>query len=177
LNLINTKLVDPLGGGVTPGPTLINGVANFTGCVGDADCDGVADASDNCPTVYNPDQKNGDANNAALGLPGYDNLGDACDDNISGDGYTNEQHVALGKNPASYCAIMRADIDGSGTVTTLDLNAISSAFGHTFTHNYYPPNGVDTGDQRLDQDGNNTINIIDLSIASGRYGQSVLSCP
>ncbi|MBI5487114.1 MAG: right-handed parallel beta-helix repeat-containing protein [Deltaproteobacteria bacterium] len=39
------------------------------GCAGDADGDGVPDATDNCPDVPNPDQEDGDG----------DGVGDACD--------------------------------------------------------------------------------------------------
>ena len=51
--------------------------APFTsGCsAGDADCDGYADASDNCPSVPNPTQWDRDANG----------VGDACDAGPSGD--------------------------------------------------------------------------------------------
>ena len=48
-----------------------------------------------CPTrpttaarLVNPAQTNTDGNNAFNNKGGQDNLGDACDDNISGDGYT-----------------------------------------------------------------------------------------
>ncbi|MBK7948438.1 MAG: thrombospondin type 3 repeat-containing protein [Deltaproteobacteria bacterium] len=49
----------------------------------DADFDGVSDATDNCPSVKNPGQKNSDA---ATG----DTLGDACDSDLDGDGFENE---------------------------------------------------------------------------------------
>jgi hypothetical protein len=42
---------------------------NGSGCLGDLDCDGVPDGSDNCPTVANPDQGNEDG----------DRFGDVCD--------------------------------------------------------------------------------------------------
>ena len=42
----------------------------------DADSDGVADGNDNCPNVANSDQANFDG----------DTLGDACDDDVDGDG-------------------------------------------------------------------------------------------
>ena len=43
---------------------------------GDRDCDGVADAQDNCPRVANADQADGDQ---ADGVPAPDGVGDACD--------------------------------------------------------------------------------------------------
>ncbi len=57
-------------------------------CPGDADCDGVLDAVDNCPSVYNLDQKNNDGGRRPNGAqvegewasnPAQDGLGDACD--------------------------------------------------------------------------------------------------
>ena len=43
-------------------------------------------AQDNCPFDNNPAQTNTDAANTALGLPGADTLGDACDPDDDGDG-------------------------------------------------------------------------------------------
>lgn len=45
----------------------------------DADGDGVANAQDNCPMVYNPDQADTDG----------DGIGNSCDDDIDGDGEPN----------------------------------------------------------------------------------------
>jgi hypothetical protein len=44
-------------------------------CPGDADCDGLPDAQDNCPDLYNPLQENADG----------DALGDLCDDDSDND--------------------------------------------------------------------------------------------
>ncbi|MBI5287405.1 MAG: hypothetical protein HY873_00350 [Chloroflexi bacterium] len=63
----------------------------------DQDCDGVADPSDNCLSIYNPDQLNSDGNfidNSPPFAPGTDdrtrvnsdNLGDACDPDDDNDG-------------------------------------------------------------------------------------------
>ena len=86
---------------------------------GDADGDGVPNSADNCPTTPNPSQTNTDAGNSALNRAGTDGLGDACDADIDGDGYTDAQESALGKNPLSYCTVMRADIDGDHTIIAL----------------------------------------------------------
>jgi len=65
----------------TPTPTA-------TLCPGDADCDGILDIADNCPTVSNSDQKNSDGGRHPNGPkipyewasnPAQDKLGDACD--------------------------------------------------------------------------------------------------
>ena len=53
----------------TPTPTATATLTRTpTVCPGDGDCDGVLDAADNCPTIYNPDQR--DTN--------QDGIGDAC---------------------------------------------------------------------------------------------------
>jgi len=60
----------------------------------DADGDGISDAADNCPTVYNLDQLNGDGGgrpNGSLipgewaGNPAQDGLGDVCDSDNDND--------------------------------------------------------------------------------------------
>jgi hypothetical protein len=55
----------------------------------DADGDGVPDATDNCPDVTNTDQSDIDG----------DGLGDECDEDMDGDGYTNERELAKGSDP------------------------------------------------------------------------------
>jgi hypothetical protein len=73
----------------------------------DTDSDLVLDFADNCPTVANPIQQNTDQFNANLGRAGADGLGDACDPDISGDGYGNVAEAALCKNLLVYCTTMR----------------------------------------------------------------------
>jgi putative hemolysin len=75
----------------TPTPTV---------CPGDSDCDGVLDTVDNCPTVYNPDQKNSDGGRRPAGSkipggvasnPSQDKLGDVCDPDNDNDGLPDAQ--------------------------------------------------------------------------------------
>ena len=133
------------------------------------------DVRDNCPVVFNPDQKNTDAGNTALNRPGADALGDACDPDISGDGYGNVKKAALGKNLLVYCPIMRADVDGDGVVSILDLTKVAQKFTQTFTPD--PTVGLDVGIQRLNQDGDNTISILDLTKMAQVFTQQVTACP
>ncbi|MDO8614358.1 MAG: thrombospondin type 3 repeat-containing protein [Dehalococcoidia bacterium] len=90
------------------------------GCQPDGDGDFVPDASDNCPTAYNPEQADTDG----------DGDGDACEDS-DGDGFFDLDEAALGSDPndagstpevfwiADACADGR-DNDGDGTADAAD---------------------------------------------------------
>jgi hypothetical protein len=133
----------------------------------DTDGDGVPDVIDNCGGIANADQLNTAAANTALDRPGADAFGDACDDNISGDGYTNAQHIALGKDPTTYCAIMRADVDGDGAVSILDLTKVAQYFTQSV-----PP-----APERYGQDADKKISILDLTRMAQVFTQHVTACP
>ncbi|MCR4347283.1 MAG: S8 family serine peptidase [Sulfuricaulis sp.] len=72
----------------------------------DADGDGYNHDTDNCPLVSNPTQTDLDG----------DGSGDACDDDIDGDGLTNVQEVALGTDPYN------SDTDGDGLTDNAEVN-------------------------------------------------------
>ena len=103
----------------------------------------------------------------ALNRAGTDGLGDACDADIDGDGYTDAQESALGKNPLSYCTVMRADIDGDHTVSILDISAAAQSYGQSV-----PP-----APERRNQDGDSVISILDLSKIASVFLQPVSACP
>jgi hypothetical protein len=84
-----------------------------------------------------------------------------------GDGYTNVQEIALGRDPFTYCAIMRADVNTSGAVSIGDLALVAAHFGQS----------VPTAPARYDQNGSNTISIGDLALMASHFGQNVSACP
>jgi ligand-binding sensor domain-containing protein len=106
----------------------------------DTDGDGIADATDNCPMVANPDQLDGDSdqigdacdtdldgdgaedaidNCPQLANPDQfdldrDSIGDACDDDPDGDGLTDAQEADRGTDR------LRRDTDGDGRLDGVD---------------------------------------------------------
>jgi len=84
-----------------------------------------------------------------------------------GDGYTDIEETRLGKNPAVYCNIMRADVDGDGAVSILDLTRVAQYFIQSI-----PP-----APARYNQDGDNKISILDLTRMAQVFIQHVSACP
>jgi hypothetical protein len=122
---------------------------------------------DNCAKVANTNQLNTDAANTAANRPGADTLGNACDDDSDGDGYTNTQETTVGENPLTYCIIMRADVDGDGTVSILDLAKVAGKFAQSV-----PP-----APERYRQDADNAISILDLADMAAVFTKPVSACP
>ncbi len=151
-------------------------VAPVAGCPvpTDADGDGLDDPFDNCPTAYNPSQVNTDQLNVVGNKPGSDALGDACDVDMDGDGYTNTAETTILKNPLVYCPITRADPDYDGLISILDLSRVAQQFGQSFLA--VPTVGLDVSIQRLNQDGDLQISILDLSRVALYFLQPVTNC-
>ena len=73
----------------------------------DADGDGYNHDTDNCPLVSNATQADLDG----------DGTGDACDNDMDGDGLSNVQEATLGTDP------MKADTDGDGLTDAAEVNS------------------------------------------------------
>lgn len=84
-----------------------------------------------------------------------------------GDGYSDHRELVLGKSAVAYCATMRADLDGDGVVTILDISTIATRYLQLI-----PP-----APPRYNQDGDNGISILDIAVMSGLFLDSVSDCP
>ncbi|MBF6600963.1 MAG: S8 family serine peptidase [Dehalococcoidia bacterium] len=89
-----------------------------------------------------------------------------CKD-TDGDGYPDGLETTLGKNPASACPIMRADINGDRSVNGLDLAALGTNFVKTV-----PP-----APPRVDQNADGAIDGIDLTRLANVFLETVSQCP
>jgi hypothetical protein len=86
------------------------------------------------------------------------------------DGYGDLQEAVMGTSPNVYCSVMRADVDGDGTVTIVDLSLVTGDFLQAV-----PP-----APQRYDQGPlpfDNAITIVDLSNMAAEFLQPVTVCP
>ena len=86
-----------------------------------------------------------------------------------GDGYTDTQEVQLGKQPFSYCAIMRADITGDGVVNLLDLRQLALVFTQST-----PPASARA---QLNNPDDAHIDGLDLLVMASVYTEPVSLCP
>ena len=169
---------DPAGHGdkISP-PATINAVPFLTAPVAgcpvplDGDGDGLPDATDNCPTVYNPDQKN--VNGETLFLPkpfpsfndktnpSADNEGDACDPDIDGDGVLNTTETSMGLSPYIWDTDGDRTNDGTEILCGSDpLSAASNLSGVDTDHDGLPDAceaiyGTDPNNSDTDGDGLN----------------------
>ena len=90
-----------------------------------------------------------------------------CPGDYDCDGYTDATEVAMGKDPFTFCATMRADLNMDGTVNGLDLNMLTKRFLKTV-----PP-----APARVDLNADNVINGLDLNVLGKRFLHSVQECP
>ena len=136
-------------------------------CAADSDEDGLTDG----------DEVNTYGTNPVVADTDGDGLSDGDEVNLyateplvadtDGDGYTDGDEVALSKDPLTYCAIMRADVDRDGNDSILDMTAVASQFGQ-----HVPP-----ATARYDQNGSDSIEILDLTIMASNFLKTVSMCP
>jgi hypothetical protein len=84
-----------------------------------------------------------------------------------GAGSSREAKPTARRTPSGPCAIARADIDGDGAVSILDLIRVSAHFGESV-----PP-----APAALDQDGDGAITILDLNLVTSVFVRQVSDCP
>jgi aryl-phospho-beta-D-glucosidase BglC (GH1 family) len=87
--------------------------ANFGGQIVDTDNDGIEDSVDNCPELANKNQWDKDK----------DGLGNKCDSDIDGDGFTNEEEIAARTNiwnADSFPIPVTVDVDGDNVDDSVD---------------------------------------------------------
>ena len=112
----------------TPTPTNTP-TATATPC-SDTDCDGVPDLTDNCPSVPNPDQKNSRPNVLDLSIYGKlfndttvlnsTRLGDACNDDIDGDGIPDVLESSIGPGGFFHSSCPAASANANSTKLDTD---------------------------------------------------------
>jgi len=130
---------------------------------GDQDGDGVLDPVDNCPTIYNPDQRN---------VNPVDGVGDACDpDDFDLDFFSDRIEYFAGTDPGADCATTSThnawppDFNNDRSVTGSDLNVVSSNIGKTV-----PPAAARINIAPDPPDGSITGG--DLAAVSSRIGET-----
>ena len=105
----------------------------------DGDSDGAGDVCDNCPEDYNPDQANHDT----------DTYGDACDPDDDNDGFIDDREIYYGSDP----------IDANSTVEVCDGLDNDGNDGIDEGFDRDPVNGIpDCSDPDADTDGDGIAN-------------------
>lgn len=88
-----------------------------------------------------------------------------CDADSDRDGYSDGLEVTVNEDPLFYCSIMRADVNGTRGVNSIDLMLVARQFGPT------PP-----GNPRMDQGNDAQVNSLDLQRVARNFGLYVAAC-
>jgi hypothetical protein len=89
----------------------------------------------------------------------------------SRDGYSDNEKLALGKDPFHYCAIMRADLNHSGAVNVGDVTTIVAHFGLTV------PDVPRRYDQGPPTEFDDVITVSDILKVVSQFARSIQDCP
>jgi hypothetical protein len=89
-----------------------------------------------------------------------------CNADTEGDGYNDGLELQIGENPASYCGIMRADVNNSRNVDVIDLYLAAREAGPVPPHN-----------PRMNQTNDGKIDVIDLFRIAQSANKNVSTCP
>jgi hypothetical protein len=184
-------------GGDSTGGTLANSSCDTAdyAAIPDGDYDGVPNATDNCPTAWNPTQTNTDLGKgawAAGGMPAGDGQGDACDDDDDADGYVDVVENYLPSDPLDRCTNGMAgpvylrsdswplDISLDTVATAADVLKFAGKIG-------CKPSGSSCGAvstppaswqlSRLDFNKDDTVTAADVLKFAGRIGQDCDNAP
>jgi hypothetical protein len=168
--------------GDLPGSSLVllaSGAEYFDGTAAvDTDGDGVPDADDNCPLVYNRDQANTDADLEAAGASvAGDSLGDECDDDDDNDEFDDDVETYLSTVALDNCACGPGP---GGDAWPLDINMdcfVTVAGDAIYFRGHIGACGGPPADpkwlQRLDLNADNYITVTgDALLFRGMIGES-----
>lgn len=143
------------------------------GLPGDFDNDNIPDATDNCPTVFNPDQTDtdedgiGDCCDSDAPDADGDGVADSCDNcpSVYNPGQLDDDNDGIGNECEQ--APCPGDIDGDGFVNQSDLGILLAAFNSCpGDPNYNEPAGLLGGDECVTQ--------ADLGVLLANFGTE---CP
>jgi hypothetical protein len=120
----------------------------------DRDGDGVGDSSDNCPTIYNPDQADSD----------NDGVGDACDSTASGSGDADDDGVPDSSDNCPWVANRgQEDVDNNGFGNVCDPHGPASDADGDGVLNRRDNCPLNANANQADRDGDGTGDVCDCA--------------
>lgn len=116
---------------------------NCSDLSGDLDNDGITDGQDNCPLTSNPGQEDQD----------NDGLGDVCDNDIDGDGFSNNEEIICGSDPydpSDFCVItLIPDLNFEQALIDLGIDTDATLNGQVFTADIENINSLDVSGKNI----------------------------